>query len=156
MNCRRGARLSAILAACVLFSAVSAEAAASSLTLTLLGSAITFQEQATSFLVRRDEGHVLCPDATTLLGQYVVTRVVGAAFATGGSETITLVFADGENITLQGGVQAIAGESTGGVSAASARFAILRGEAYSAQLDYAAGASLTIDKLGNKSVNPCR
>jgi hypothetical protein len=147
--------VSATLAAAALLLPVSAEGAAASLTLALSGF-VEFEDM-TDYLVRRDQGEVLCPDTTTSIGQYLATRTLGE-IAGAVAETITLVFADGSTLTLQGGGTAIVGESTGVVSAAAARFALLRNQAYSAQLplDYSSAGSLTIDELGKKSVDPCR
>jgi len=150
-------RQSIILVSSALFLMWPAESGAQNDTLTLHPSDAFYLEDTANTVFFTEQGDVSCPD-NTLIGKYIATRRMGVT-TDAASEIITLSFLGklpAQNITLQGAMSTLVGESTGGVSAASAQFSKLRKRSYSAKL---AGGSppgwVMIEKLGTKGGNPC-
>lgn len=108
---------------------------------------------------QHEGGQVQCSDGRHVANYAAYRRVTfsGTSPQNTAMLTMTLFFIDEfppQNITLQGAHDFSSGGYIGSVSAASSLFAKVRGASFSG----IAGVlgTLTIDKLGSPSINPCR
>lgn len=110
---------------------------------------------------QHEGGRVHCADHGKLIGDYIVYRRVtfsGAEPQNTAMLTMTLFFRGEhppQNITLQGSHDFSSGNYIGSVSAASSRFAGVRGQSFSGVATTLGESLLTIEGLGEPGVNPC-